>query len=349
MLIGASQRREAGETTPSESRTTPQLMHRPRVSVIIPAFNVDAYILESIRSVQGQTYTNFEIVVVDDGSTDGTAEVVAQSSQEIRLIRQANRGLPLARNAGILAAQGELVAFLDADDVWLPEYLEKQVDLINANGGRCLVFCIALVWDGLHTPTTIWDTTLAFDEGDPLVSIVRGCYPIPTAVVVPRSVLVEVGLFHQVSGEDANLWKRIAQQGVPFRKNPTPLVWYRQRLSSISRRESSGREAAEHLVVALKRIHRDPTMPQHVKNEAAKRLSAIHRTFAWLALQGVFSGDFAEARACWLNALKAHPWNLLYVAGFVSVALMPKPTRWALFGLSRLRRTVRGTTASSLP
>ncbi len=317
--------------------------------MIIPAFNVDAYISECIGSVRGQTYSDFEIIVVDDGSTDRTAEVVAQYGRGVRLIRQANQGQPRARNAGILEAQGELVAFLDADDVWLPEYLEKQVEHIDALGGRCLVFCDALLWDGTRKPTEIWYSGVAFNEGDPLLSIVRGC-AIPTnAVVVPREVLLEVGLFQEVSGEDMNLWKRIALHGVPFRKNPTPLVWYRQRSGSISHSASSGRAANENLLMALKRISRDSTMPQHVRIEAAKRISAMHRTFAWLAVQGVFSGDLADARACWLNALKAHPWNLLYLAGFASLALVPKPTRWAFLGVSRLRRTLRGAIASSLP
>ncbi len=327
--------------TPSEPGTASQLLHRPRVSVIIPAFNMEAYILECISSVLGQTYTDFELIVVDDGSTDRTAEVVAQCSHRVRLIRQANRGQPRARNAGILAAQGELVAFLDADDVWLPEYLEKQVEGIDAIGGRCLVFCDALLWDGTRKPTEIWYSGVAFDESDPLLSIVRGC-AIPTnAVVVPRDVLLEVGLFHEVSGEDMNLWKRIALHGVPFRKNPASLVWYRQRPGSISHSASSGRAATENLLMALKRIHRDSTMPLHVRKEAAKRVAAIHRTFAWLALQGVFSGDFADARSCWLNAWKAQPWNFWYLIGFASTALMPKPTRLAFSRFGRLRRTMR--------
>jgi len=291
--------------------------------------------------VLSQTYTDFEIIVVDDGSTDRTAEKVAEVGSGVRLIRQANRGLPLARNAGILAAHGKLVAFLDADDVWLPDFLKKQLQLLDANGGHCLVFCDSLLWDGTNPPTTIWGAGgPAFDERDPLLSIVRSCCIPANTVILPRDVLTDVGLFHEVSGEDMNLWKRIALRGIPFRKNPTPLVWYRQRSGSISHSQGSGRSASENLVAALTRIDRDPTMPAHVRTDAAERVAAMPRRFTWLAFQALLSGDFREARACWLDALKAQLWNPLYIAGFVSSVVIPKPTRWLLSRLGQIRRAL---------
>ena len=100
----------------------------PRVSVIIPAYNAEATILETVRSVQAQTLSDFELIVIDDGSTDGTRErLAAVADSRLQVHTYANGGLPTARNRGIALAAGEFVAFLDADDRWTPDKLETQV------------------------------------------------------------------------------------------------------------------------------------------------------------------------------------------------------------------------------
>jgi glycosyltransferase involved in cell wall biosynthesis len=100
----------------------------PRVSVVIPTYNAEKYIAKTIQSVLHQTYQDFEILVVNDGSTDRSAEICWQfNDQRIRIINQSNRGLPGARNSGIRAAKGEFIALLDADDLWVPEKLEQHV------------------------------------------------------------------------------------------------------------------------------------------------------------------------------------------------------------------------------
>src|SRR3982751_226289 len=97
------------------------------VSVIVPVHNGRAFIADALRGVFDQTHRPIECIVIDDGSTDGTAEVVAASAPRAVCIRQANAGVSAARNAGAIAASGDLLAFLDADDVWLPEKLTAQI------------------------------------------------------------------------------------------------------------------------------------------------------------------------------------------------------------------------------
>lgn len=103
----------------------------PLVSVVMPAFNVAWCVRRAIDSVLTQTYLRHEIIVIDDGSTDDTASVLASYGDRIRVISQTNRGMSAARNRGIDAARGTLVAFLDADDYWLSEKLARQVELLQ--------------------------------------------------------------------------------------------------------------------------------------------------------------------------------------------------------------------------
>jgi len=102
-------------------------MTKPLVSCVIPVFNGERFLAEAIKSILGQTYNNLEVIVVDDGSTDSTAEVVASFGDAVIYVRQENAGPSTARNRGIQEAHGEFIAFLDADDVWHEEKLEKQL------------------------------------------------------------------------------------------------------------------------------------------------------------------------------------------------------------------------------
>ncbi len=101
------------------------------VSVVIPAYNVENYISQSIRSVLDQTFNNWELIVIDDGSKDRTGDVCAQFSKHIKYYRQVNSGVAAARNKGVELARGDLIALLDADDYWYPNKLEKQIELFK--------------------------------------------------------------------------------------------------------------------------------------------------------------------------------------------------------------------------
>src|SRR5271156_2731884 len=112
----------------------------PRVSVVIPIYNGAATIGRALQSLFDQTFTDFEIVCVDDGSTDDTPSVLAGYGDRIRVIRQSNRGLPGARNAGVAASRGQLIALIDHDDQWLPQKLELTVTALEADPGSSLVY-----------------------------------------------------------------------------------------------------------------------------------------------------------------------------------------------------------------
>ena len=111
------------------------------VSVIIPAYNRAHYIREAIESALQQSHRPLEIIVVDDGSTDETPQILATYSEPVRVFRQVNQGVAAARNLGVSHARGEYVAFLDSDDLWHPEKLEKQIERFEADPELGLVHC----------------------------------------------------------------------------------------------------------------------------------------------------------------------------------------------------------------
>ena len=102
-------------------------MGKPLVSIIMPCYNGEAFLAEAVGSVLAQTFRDFELIVVDDGSTDGSADILARYVDPVRVIRQTNRGVSAARNVGIAAARGDFIAFLDADDTWESEFLDEMV------------------------------------------------------------------------------------------------------------------------------------------------------------------------------------------------------------------------------
>ncbi|NOY98884.1 MAG: glycosyltransferase family 2 protein [Chloroflexi bacterium] len=106
---------------------------RPLISVIVPAYNAETYLAEALQSIIDQDYAPMEIIVVDDGSTDGTAEVAAGFGAEIRYVYQENCGTPAARNKGVSLAQGDIIAFLDSDDLWSDQKLELQLERLTNN------------------------------------------------------------------------------------------------------------------------------------------------------------------------------------------------------------------------
>ena len=188
------------------------------ISIIIPLYNKEASIATALRGVLAQTYQDFEVVVVDDGSTDGGAAVVETfEDPRIRLIRQENAGVSAARNRGIAEARGEHVAFLDADDEWMPEFLVEIAALI-AEYPECRARATNYIFNsnGVKSPTIL--RKMPFTEGRGVLTNyfeVASCSHPPmwtSAVCIERTLLQEIGGFPVgiKSGEDLLTWARIA-------------------------------------------------------------------------------------------------------------------------------------------
>jgi glycosyltransferase involved in cell wall biosynthesis len=183
-----------------------------KVSVVVPCYNQARFLGEAIQSVLSQGYTDFEIIVVDDGSKDGTEEVAsgyAKENSRVRLIRQENRGLAAARNRGLAEAHGEYVVFLDSDDRLVGEALEVGVRELEAHPGCAFVsgICRKITADGSIVPG--WEQFRVRD--DPYLELLRSCPVYVPAVMYRRSVFDAVGDFDTSyrAAEDYELYYRI--------------------------------------------------------------------------------------------------------------------------------------------
>lgn len=182
----------------------------PLVSVIIPTYNQPEFLVEAVDSVLAQTYPHVEVIVVDDGSRDHTAQVVADRyGERVRYIYQENAGTAAARNTGIEAATGELIALLDHDDRWLPQKLERQVPYFANHPEAGLVFTGGRSFDGRDGRTlSEFETAATLDFHD----LLEWCYIVCATTMFPKRVVEEVGGFDAKlrGSDDWDMWIRIS-------------------------------------------------------------------------------------------------------------------------------------------
>ncbi len=221
----------------------------PNVSVIIPTYQLAHLVGQTIDSVLAQTYTDYEIIVVNDGSTDNTKEVLASYGDKITAIHQENKGVAAARNTGIMASSGKYIALLDHDDLWLPNKLEKQIACLESNPKIGVVYSDIFYFNenGVYPYTYAQkNNILAFEQLWTL--FVRGPIPTCSVVLMRRECLDEVGLLDEtlVPVDDYDLWFRIIKKWLLYFLNE-PLVYYRRSATQQSNNE-------ERMLLSLLRV-----------------------------------------------------------------------------------------------
>jgi glycosyltransferase involved in cell wall biosynthesis len=303
-----------------------------RVSVILPIYNGAATVSRALASVFAQTLPAFEIVVVDDGSTDNTASVLAGYGDKIRVVRQANRGLPAARNAAVAASRGELLALIDHDDEWIPQKLELAVAAMRADPAAALLYSDLIVVneageefrrsqigpDTAHAPT--------MDE------MLTRIWPItPSTVVMRRDAFDRAGGFCEqlISAEDIHFWLLMREQG-HFIYLPDRLVrfTYGQLFPKVL-----NRDIGPAAIVDLIRARYGARADGLVKNFIRHRV----RMIANAGVVEMSRGNTVGARQCFIRVLKYDP---RHVKSYLRIArtFLPAPVRRALGG-----RASRGT------
>lgn len=272
-----------------------------QVSVIIPAYNQGHYLAQAVRSVLAQTYSAWEAIVVDDGSTDNTAEVAASfSDARVRYIYQENRGLSGARNTGIRHARGQYLTYLDSDDCFLPQKLALLVEELEQKPHLGFVAGQAVPVD--ERGDQIGET---FDSGPPQdpVQWLLGNPLHVGSVLVRRSWQERVGFFDEGlrSYEDWDMWLRLARAGCQMGWVPRPVSLYRFHTGQMTR---DGRQMTEATMAVLDKLFADETLPASWQ---AMQAQAYSRAYLRAAAQSYREDDVALARHFLSQAVSLDP------------------------------------------
>jgi glycosyltransferase involved in cell wall biosynthesis len=208
-------------------------MHQaPLISVIVPAYNGETVLAAALQSVREQSYQNLEVLVVDDGSTDRTLEIAraaARLDARFQVFSQANTGVSGARNLAISHAKGDWLAFLDADDAWLPDKLRAQMALVAEDPQVNLLFSNYFLWDGQNNLGLRYLRPGKLPTGDVSARLIRSDLFGMSSVVVRRREVERVGAFdpEATPAEDWDFWLRMLEEGLRARGTMEPLVRYR--------------------------------------------------------------------------------------------------------------------------
>jgi glycosyltransferase involved in cell wall biosynthesis len=270
-------------------------MRRPLVSVIIPCFNNAQHIKTAVDSVLTQDYPNLEVIVVNDGSTDNSIEVLSQFANKIKLITQINQGPAVARNTGILAARGDYIAFNDGDDIWLPGKVQAQVSYLEKNPDTGLCYTSWKVWDqkvaladfaaNIPTPS---DTQKIIPEksGWLYTNLLNDSVVCTITAMIRADVVKTVGLFNEkyLIGEDHDYWIRISQL-CKIDKLTGIYAIYRVNLNSTTKKVHNQNYSLLVLTAALEKYGRScPSGKIISQSQATTYLGERHFTYGYNAL-----------------------------------------------------------------
>lgn len=291
------------------------------VSVIIPTYNNAKYITDAIESVQRQTYKDTEIIVVDDGSTDNTQEMMANFS-DITYLQQYHQGPAVARNRGLREAHGEYIQFLDSDDVLLPTKLEKCLSVFESHPNVGLVYTgYEVRTSDLSEPVAIQPPILQKPQGSDLMALINSTTTIfaPHCALIRQACIDTVGGFNEslIGTEDWYLWISLAAQGTVFYHLDEILAWTRKHDTNLS---SNVMNLAYARLNAYEALHQLDIPPDIV--DVNYLIAGRHHMLAIRLWQ---AGMRAEARKHMLKAMKLHSQGrisrrvLLFLSYFVGV------------------------------
>ena len=301
-------------------------MRPATVSAVIPVYNNGPYIAAAVKSVVDQTLPPTEIIVVDDGSTDNTAAALEPYRDRIRYVYQQNRGEPSARNRGIRESKCAYIAFLDGDDLWLPNKLELQMEYLHKHPDCTLVYSDMSTFDetGIIDSSVKQRWRMNFPRGRIFQELFKRALFGSGTVVFRKDCVNQVGYFDEalLVGSDYEMWLRIARHfDVGFVDQP--LLMYRHHATMSTR--GIGRKMCNGLpweVAVLKKVLRlyPEALEELGKATVSHRLS---RPYAGLALTQFRMSDYRDARTLFRKAVSHWPTNIRYWAFYGATFLHP--------------------------
>jgi glycosyltransferase involved in cell wall biosynthesis len=287
--------------TQSQVPTTPR-QDRPLVSVIIPNYNHARYVGEAIQSVLEQSYQPIEIIVVDDGSTDESRDVISAFSENIQSIYQKNQGLSAARNTGIRAASGEYISLLDADDLYEADFISTLIKLLKASPDADGIYCGYRFVDEQNRPLFQKEARL-IPSHQLYTALLNGNFLVPECVMVSRHCYEIVGLFDEslTACEDWDMWLRISQQ---FNIISVDQVLIRHRVLTGSMSSDPLRMLQNRLAVLRMRIGGHTSEPGELSSSQRATYGQAYFTTCIEYLQ---RHDITNAYDCFHKAITIYP------------------------------------------
>jgi glycosyltransferase involved in cell wall biosynthesis len=300
-------------------------MPQPLISVVMPMFNARWYVAEAVESILSQTLGDFELLALDDGSTDDTADLVEQIAKRdsrVNVIRLSNRGGTATMNAGVERAAGEFIARFDADDVSLPQRFEKQIAFLRANQGFVAVGSAVLIIDAEGRPLrrAVWPTTHEASDHALMNGDNDGGLPHPAAMI-RAAVMRQVGGYREKFSvsQDKDLWLRLGEIG-QLANLPEVLVHYRTHGTATGATKAAAQRDAYVIAIRDAAARRGIAMPE--KESAApvyaNWLSYSDPSARW-AMDAISGCYFASARHHAMRHWASHPlspraWQLVALA-----------------------------------
>lgn len=233
--------------------------YNPKISIITPAYNAENYIEDTIKSIRKQNYDNIEIIIIDDGSTDATAAVC--KTLDVTLIQQENLGISAARNTGLKVATGELMAFLDADDLWFENTLKTQLELLQKTEDASFALGLSVAVSKNLTPLT---------EAHFILSL--------GAALIKKEVFEKIGTFDENLdfGEDIDLFLRIMEAEFNCTVNTTPFLKFRRHENNTTNnREKTNQFFLKAIRQSLKRRRENKQTNQSPLNNLIAQLKEL--------------------------------------------------------------------------
>jgi GT2 family glycosyltransferase len=277
----------------------------PQVTVIIPTFNRARYLTEAVQSVLDQTFPDYELIIVDDGSTDGTSTVLAGfGDPRLRVLRQKNRGISAAMNVGLRAARGEYIARLDSDDAWLPDLLEREAAVLDSHPNIGVVYSRAQAMSANGIPREYYLGLPLRYPHDTLLSLLWGDCTCNITTLARRSCFAAAGPYDETfrMHEDWDMWLRVARSYHFMFLNST-LGRFREHDNRIT--SPSSPTFVEHLesrARVLDKFYASPHLPPHI---SAFKAIAYRNVYTEIGLFLLNTGHHARALRMFGRALLA--------------------------------------------
>lgn len=302
----------------------------PVISVIIPTYNMEPWITDTIHSVLKQSFSNFECIIIDDGSTDNTVSTIQQiHDPRLHILQQTNQGVSAARNTGLSHAKGQYIAFLDGDDLWDPQFLQIMLNALQTSPGSKLSWCNTVMfmdvtykkkpqpWGNIHKTGNIWWDFL------------QHTYFTMGAFLVETQLIKHIGIFDTtlLVGEDRDFILRILaylySKPSSFAQVvhiPIPLKFYRIHTRNSVKKYAS--QALQDEWYYMKKHIEHPIIPEHIKKKSYSNLA-----FKLAVIAAFGTKNISSALSWYTKAIKIHPWNLnLYLLPLKKclLSLMPQ-------------------------